>query len=312
MENHEILSPFEVFDPFTGTLKSPFYDQADVIVNRSRTHLRKRTREQIEHIVQTINYMFTYRDPLRQAMDQQDEESEDLDCSEIAQRYPIEDQQNKKAGQKTGFPGRELNTHPDHWFMTPASALRGCIQTFDIEQQETIPDVTWSEYFAALALALAAESQQMPMHTASDETMNALQENRHVGEWLIHATEALGIADSLKLQEEQDLAAEQIAQDKIHLSKSMGGIKKNAATNHIKRDYIRWLHGSYIPALPPNSNVNYSAAAEEYYEEFLTHDRPDPTNNFDSAIRHKENAMRMLKSAERKHRTTGVLPPIPT
>jgi hypothetical protein len=57
-----------------------------------------------------------------------------------------------------------LETKNDQ-FLNRAKALRACQPHFDITEQPDLPDATWAEYFAALALACMAESLYAALHS---------------------------------------------------------------------------------------------------------------------------------------------------
>lgn len=308
MSELELLSPFAHFEPFTGNLKSAFFDQASSIANRARNLLRHRNREQVEYMVETINYMFAYRDPMQLMLDQLDSEEGDANSfpdilAENPETFPLEPLQ------APGLPGKTFSSHPFWWFTSPGHALSRCMEIFDISDQEQVPNAGWHEYFAALALALVAESQYDEYRGHLDNEANdhlaALREAHHVGEHLLQAMEALGKAELLLSLNEQRKDAEAEARQRVRVNQVNAAITRHTDSNNTKADYIRWLKDSYIPSLESPSQINHSAAAREYYEEFLV---PDPPLEPESAFRHRENWLRKLKEAERLIRKTKESP----
>jgi len=305
MNDLQILSPFDRFDPIDGRPSHHLFDQAETIIIRARRLLRDRNREQIVYLAETINFMLAYRDPLSRLLDRLDDEDPaeatrlDHDETDTLPAPPL--------GRRPGLPSAELKAHPDRWFSSPAQALYGLIEHFDIDNQTDLPRAGWSEYFAALALALVGESLHVPAWTLDDQKggpiVRELMEVRYVAKCLIDAMETLGRAELLRERETQlpriRATAEKAAQEKIPLQHQMGGIKRHAETNRIKRDFIRFVEDSFKPALRADQRLNKAAATREYYAEFLEDQAPKDTQG---AFKHRSNWLRTLEAALRQYK----------
>jgi hypothetical protein len=305
MNDLQILSPFDRFDPIAGRPSHHLFDQAESVIIRARRLLRERSREQVVYLAETVNFLLAYRDPQSRLPDR-------LDDADIAEATRLDHDETAASptpplGRRPGLPGAGLKAHPDRWFSSPAQALYGLMEHFDIDNQTDLPGAGWSEYFAALALALVGESLQVPAWTLDGQKggpiVRELMEVRYVAKCLIDAMETLGRAELLRECETQlpriRATAVKEAQEKIRLQGQKGGIKRHAETNRIKRDFIQFVEDSFKPALRADQRFNKAAAAREYYAEFLEDQAP---KDIEGAFRHRENWLRTLQAALREYK----------
>ena len=304
----QILSPFEHFDPLDGLPCHHFFEEATLIASRARRLLKGRSREQILYMVETINYMFDYRDPFRVQLERL-LQKETMNQEAFDEELKISKEENNGIGRKAGLVRTRLQANPDHSFLTATQVLKMSMEIFDISDQAKLLKARWFEYFAVLALALIGESQLYPNWITRDQDIDEhfqdLLKGRHVGHYMLDAMDSVGYAERIRDQEERkDSVQDEVekkVQEKIRLNGREGGVKGHAETNRIKRDFIRFVEESYLPALPPGEKLNKTAAAREFYDEFLADKAPNPETDFDSAFKHKENWIRLLNTALRAH-----------
>lgn len=311
MDGMEYLSPFDGFDPMDGMPTHHYFDQANLIAHRARRLLKERSREDILYIVETINFMFLYRDPVSQQFAQ----LADLDDVEDEWAFSLdgaigvsEESLSTVLGQQPGLPGETVRSHPNHWYASPCVVLNGCMEIFEISGQEQLPNVQWSEYFAALALALLGESRQIPSQLPvaenDDVITRDLRESHLIAPWVMDALEAVSKAEFLGALAEQESEADKVSK-KVHLSRQQGGINRHKKTNETKLDFIRFVTDSVIPSLAEGEVLNRSAAVREFFQEFLVDDAP---KDFEEALRYRENWFRTLTNAYRAYEKKGELP----
>lgn len=321
MESNQLLSPFEIFDPLNGQPQHHYNIQSETLANRARRILKGRTREQIIFMVDSINFMFakptllqSYIEEMKQEYREKRGDAPGLEGVMLEHDFEW-DAKEPELGEKAGLPSFQHQSNTEHAWSTPGYTLLRLMNDFEISGQSEIPNAKWPEYFSALALALIGEAQLATKWSYQIEEQEAgireLSTCCHIGDYIIDATEALGIAQLLQERELTAQISDEVTKEKIHLNNKKAAIHKNKDTNKIKRDFIRWCQESYIPALNHGERFNQTHAANEYYAEFLEEDAPDPAKDFEGAWKHKENKIRMLLKGWRLFNKTGELPAIP-
>ncbi|MEW8426127.1 MAG: hypothetical protein AB2654_11180 [Candidatus Thiodiazotropha sp.] len=307
------LSPFEHFDPKGSFPTQHYLEDVGSILTDAREILYQRSREEIIFIVDSISYMLDKYDPLNI----QNERTLELEKQEDPVFEGIlKDRIDDFPEIDPDFPKAEILSRFSHPFLNPAEALSRLVGFYDIKDQSELKDAKWSEYFAALALALIGESVNIPYIISRDIKRDKLtdyyRESFNISFFVIHAMNAVGIAAKLRswesdIKDLKEVAEKQVKQ-KVHLGQQLGGIKKHAENNKIKSDFIQFCENSFIPALENGEKLNVTAAAREYYEEFLEDRAPDKLNDPDGAFRHRDNTLRMLTTAWRNYKKTGLHP----
>lgn len=304
------FSPFDQFDPVNDSPGIHYYDRANSILYRSRKLLGSYSRDQLSEMVEQINFMLAYPDVSIPDWDSMEEgegtESEALNAVFYQETPP------SVLGQKSGSPGDQVRSHPDHWYLSPAVVLAGRMELFDIQGQAELIDVTWSHYFAVLALALVAESKSIPgwivdQH-GDDEVFRSLHEAHFAADLLIDAMEAIGRAEQLEVKTTEASNISVAVEKRISMNTRRGGVQRHAETNRVKRDFIRFVIESYIPALRSDEKFVRSDAVKKYYAEFLEDKAPD---DFGDRYRYQDNWIRMLTTAYREYEHKGKIPPLP-
>ncbi|MCG7984946.1 MAG: hypothetical protein JAY90_19610 [Candidatus Thiodiazotropha lotti] len=310
--------PFETFDPKSSYPTQHYLDDVNTLLMDAREILYDRSREDIFFMVDSISYMLEKYDPLVINMDRymemDEEKKKEADARDdkdmFTDKLPIMD---------PDFPEVEVFSNFSHAFLDPCDALIAMVGFYEIKDQSALVNAKWSEYFAALALALIGESTSVPQIISKDINKNKVndyyRESFNISFFVMHAMKAVSIAMKYKAFEsgagKLEKMAEKRVKQKVHLSQQLGGIKRHAENNKIKSDFIQFCDNSFIPALEKEEKLNITAAAREYYEEFLEDRAPEKHEDPDGAFKHRENTLRMLTTAWRNYKKTGQKPKQP-
>lgn len=309
--SEQLLSPFESFDPLTGQPSHLYFSQTTQIINRARRQIKNRSREQIEYILQSVNYMLAYQRPQNAALPELDSlEDETIDWSAINASLTDSHYEDPKLDQQLGGPHQITSQHSEHYYLSPSASLQNRSRLFSISDQHELPGVRWSEYFAALALGLVGESKSLPLpHPISPDVVSAeFQAGYYAASYFIDAMEAVGQAEILAIQETAGKPAMSASNGLIRLNGHNGGIKANEQRNQIRRSFIHYVLYDHLPSLKEGEKLNRSAAAKAFYKESLAHNAP---SDVEQKYRHQDNWVRSLKEAYREYEHKGELPQLP-
>lgn len=300
------VSPFDHFDPLTGRPGRHCQAKAERVLYRARTLLTGRNREQIQYLLDSVNYMLAYVDPATSALaDLDNREYEDIDWGELNAQLTTPAPTSEPLSQQAGSPASIAQQHPQSWLLSPTEALEARRELFNIADQEDVPSAQWPEYFAALALGLVAEAQQPPGWQGpaadADALVTELRTRSYVAELLIDAMEAVTRAEMPSQPSRREAGA-------IDLRQKRAAIIRHGTSNRHKLAFIRYFNGEYLPGLLDPSAVNKTEAARRYYRENLQDQAPA---NAASAEQHKSRWLRTLKEALVNYEKRGILPNTP-
>ncbi|MCG8093636.1 MAG: hypothetical protein JAZ17_08410 [Candidatus Thiodiazotropha endolucinida] len=307
--------PFENFDPKISHPTQHYLDVLTSVLIETRQILYERSRSDIEFIADSISYMLDQYEPLEINADRlvELEKKNKEEVDEVFRKQLFEDVEPEK---DPAFPVREVYSRFDHPFLGPCAALNTMVGYYEIKNQPELENAKWSEYFAVLALALIGESTSIPKVISKDIKKDKIndfyRESFNISYFVIEAMKASSVANKFRTLESgveqiKQIAEEQVKQ-KVHLSQQLGGIKRHAENNRVKSNFIRFCENSFIPALNNDEKLNITAAAREFYEEFLEDHAPDKYKDPDGAFKHRENTLRMLTTAWRNYKKTGQQP----
>lgn len=223
---HKLYSYKEDFDFFDDSLPEnnlsfAFGDQ----LNRARCLLRHRSVDQINYIIQSLDWML---------------------------------QEGDKALLESSNKELEVN---DSVFINRVKALQSCAKTYSITDQTSLPDATWTDYFATFSLVTILEA----LHP--DNFPEPFQDYSHPME----AMEAVCIAEFYK---------ELAGHNKTQLQKrgKSGGLKRGSKFNNlINKVLTQYKNDSEIQSLS-NRKASYAIFAGPLQEEIemtLNTDEPE-------------------------------------
>lgn len=149
---------------------------------------------------------------------------------------------------------------------TSVEGMLAIMERISLDQYQDIPGLRWEEIFAALALILIAagslEDKNILAHH-HDPDLELASRNVYVIPYLAESVEALCIAEGLIRQRSAPgrLSTHEVTDDThpIRLQAKVGGIKRHAATNQLKRECIAYYQ--------QHPELSMREAARRFYKE---------------------------------------------
>jgi hypothetical protein len=209
---------FKFFDPLNGELPEDFPEFAGDIVYRARDLLDPHSENEIYRLIPVINWM--------------------IDESPAPYREGIIELGRKEAKDSQGI-GRFMAgvpVEPDVYSAT--FALTSCIGEYDITGDEALPNASWAQLFAILALGLTDQAcKPLELHYGSGGSLHADttiadtdNENRipsSVSYFLIQAMDAVATAEGFRRAGSEITESKQ----KIKIRSQRAAIQRHAKTN---------------------------------------------------------------------------------
>lgn len=208
----ELYYSFDHFDPITGDVAPLKFSICTNIVFRARQLLKVRTREQLDYALATLNWMLTQIN---------------ISSGNTIVNMLIELDKREAAGEEIG--------EDDFTLPTEVNTLNLCMETFDIEGQELLPNAKWHEYFAILAIGkidLAFENKaELSTGDSTDEQLLLT-----TGSLLIEAMEAVRSAEVIKETEAKHAGLKEEVKElkeKVSLRNKTAAIKRHEKTSQL-------------------------------------------------------------------------------
>lgn len=207
---------FDRFNPLSGDiapLRIPIFTN---IVFRARQLIRHRTIEQLEYALLSLNWMLTQ-----------------INKTAINPIIQMLIELDARQGQ-----GEEIGKN-DYTFPTEVNTLTRCMETFDIEGQELLPNVEWYEYFAILALAKVG----LAFDFNADQTSNDPADEQFLIYAAGFAVEAMEAIRSAEMHKEAEIVMTNLKttisndiKEKVSLRNKNASIKRHEKTYLLYRE----------------------------------------------------------------------------
>lgn len=220
---------FQHFHPLKGSPPNDVHWFGGDIVFRARALLRGRNLTQIKAILSVANWLIAHSPVKALAL----EELEKLIIS-------IDEQKSASSKKRKSKPEAHIESQNVKLDLgSDVTALRLCVDRFNLSEYPNIPDLRWSELFAALALGLidkAKDDEEFYGRGGEDDTgyFYAYRVSTHVSFWLMFAMDAVSSAEGLakELQIASVAKAQALAENskKISLRNKKAAIEKHAKT----------------------------------------------------------------------------------
>lgn len=178
---------------------------------------------------------------------------------------------------------------PDGSIINRVKALRAYREDIELTDQPTLPNATWAEYFAVLALAYVAEAVFIENHSHIDATSrdhDPTSNDAFLWNQALEAMDAIAYAEGLHTLEKtlEALEAERttIASEVMRLHGGKGGRIRAAKFSALKQKVIDRYNEDY-------SNRSVRLAAKKIYEELkgeinVTLSTDEPTKTLEKWI----------------------------
>lgn len=226
------ITTWEAFDPLEG--EAPHYVEGKMgaIATRARHIVGHRSREEIEKIGDLLSYLSEHP-------------------AAVDAHLAVLDAMAAALEQKEAAPAPALPSEPQ--------ALLAAQEAYSLEDYEDIPNLTWAEVFATLALVLMAEASERErwyeqQGRAEDDSLHWL----NCAPYAVEAMEAVCLGEGFLRWENTEAAAQRLVKKKMSLNARKGGIQRHAATNQLKREFFHY-YGE-------NARLSQREAAKRFYE----------------------------------------------
>jgi len=231
---------FNSFNPKKGEMPQLFGGQFQYIADKARAILDKRSIEEIQFGLKTINWIY------------------------------FEAQQNYIESMVITC-GKDDAT----FYITPTAVLAGQIDKFDIAGQMDFPRAKWEEYFAILALALISnavnyEKIEYPYLRLTKKEIEKVKQDS-IGDALADAMEAVCYAESIiskmEIVKQNQKIIKEASHAQVRLRNKYTAIARHTPNNRIKRRFLKFYEKGQFKV--------FAYAVKEFYKELSEEERKE-------------------------------------